>query len=717
MKTINAKEVLAHPTENSILVNCLVEVFDSATGQLLSSDKQIKISLECEDIHSSDIDVSWLAQTVAKKCKYITKKLMTKVENAIYELHLRNTSNFIGGFDNRADEEGIAYRIDECLECMYGSIEEKVTATSEILFLCKRVQYLRIVIQNDTLLSALSRILSDDLTQSTALIFNVGKIFLIISYFEELHPYLLSYRVGSLIMSAMELEAQRIQQWEKDNLEEKLDGRHANSNTSQRQRHDNVMYICLTILNCLADNVTVFHKMMKKGIVSLLFKILQRRCMNCVHGIFVLMKRASIFEENVHDIVTLEKNTVICKLVSFLSRTNDGAIDDVLPVLFNLSFDSRCLQQMLDANIISFLPSLLRVSSSRLFALRILYHLSACNTRRMQLQSEELTSLVTHLLFNNPHKCISVELGAVVVNLSLIPFHAEQMILSVGGMISQAIKNKDILLLKTIRNLSIWTHCLQIGIEDAVESEDYDSLLELTKSPSRFFSHLPQGDEESTGDTPQPLSNYSACRFWNDHVENIAIACFNQEDDNVVLELIGTLNHMTSDDMAASKNWASFMTEMNILEFISRILKQEEREIDMVLEVIILCSQMCDSVESAELLRDSNTIKEILEIRTICEQDPEILLQLLDACHKLLSFEETRHNLLMKTDAFDFLIETLECEDEVLRFSSTCCLDLIITLERETKHKILEGFAKVAKEKRFCLHNKVWLCHNQSIFQ
>lgn len=715
MKTINAKEVLAHPTENSILVNCHVETFDSATGQLFSSDKQIKISLECEDIHCSNIDVSRLAQTVTKKCKYIPKKLMTKVENAIYELHLRNTSNFIGDFNNRADEEDIAYRIDECLECMYGSIEEKIAITSEILFLCKRVQNLRIVLQNDTLLSALSRILSDDLTQSTALIFNVGKIFLIIAYFEELHPYLSSYRVGSLIMSAMELEAQRIQQWEKDNLEENLDGRHTISYNSQRQRHDNVMYICLTILNCLADNVTVFHKMMKKGIVPLLFKILQRKCMNCVHGIFVLMKRASIFEENVHNIVTLENS--IAKLVSFLSRTNDGVIDDVLPVLFNLSFDSRCLQQMLHGDIISFLPSLLRVSSSRPFALRILYHLSACNTSRMQLQSEELTSLVTHLLFNNPHKCISAELGAVVVNLSLIPFHAEQMILSVGGMISQAIKNKDILLLKTIRNLSIWTHCLQIGIEDAIESEDFDSLLELTKNPSRFFSHLPQSDQESTGDMPRPISNYSACKFWNDHIESIAIACFNQENDDVVLELIGTLNHMTSDDMAASKNWASFMTEMNILDFILRILKQEQREIDMVLEVIILCSQMCDSVESAALLNDSTTIREILEIRTICEQDSEILLQLLDACHKLLSFEETRHNLLMKTDAFDFLIEALECENEVLRFSSTCCLDLIITLERETKHEILETFAKVAKEKRFCLHNKVWLCHTQSTFQ
>lgn len=96
----------------------------------------------------------------------------------------------------------------------------QITGTAMILQLCRDILNLEQLIQNSTLMGALTRVLQDEHKRSLELTYNILKIFLAFSNFAEMHPIMTNYKIGALTMKVTEFELKRIEVREKERLEQ-----------------------------------------------------------------------------------------------------------------------------------------------------------------------------------------------------------------------------------------------------------------------------------------------------------------------------------------------------------------------------------------------------------------------------------------------------------------------------------------------------------------
>jgi len=173
------------------------------------------------------------------------------------------------------------------------------------------------------------------------------------------------------------------------------------------RKEENVLFICLSILDNLADEFTVLRKMVKKSLVHCLVGCiyLQNVC-----PALSLLKKASIFEETAIELSSSSSGVAISRLAELLSRSsntssndNESTIQqDVVITLFNLSFHQDCVALISDVeDIHSRLVLLLENESSvscTTTILQLMYHLSSREEDRQQLYEASITPHLIQLL-------------------------------------------------------------------------------------------------------------------------------------------------------------------------------------------------------------------------------------------------------------------------------------------------------------------------------
>jgi hypothetical protein len=230
--------------------------------------------------------------------------------------------------------------------------------------------------------------------------------------------------------------------------------------------------------------------------------------------------------------------------------------------------------------------------------------------------------------------------------MSVIPMFAEQMMPSVEKLVDRVRENNDILLTKLLRNLSVWTRKLQIGIEIALETRNNNTISLLTKDHSKYVKQVKR---ECSEECPRYFNNYRSFKFWNQHIEQIASICSTTENEDLLIELIGVLNHLTINDMAPSLSWSTISQKYSLLALVRRCTVSGMNHTDMNIEAVILCNQICSHAEGASLIAKADVISSIIELCDDRDEDTEFLLQTLCLCETLLSFGDTRKELLINT--------------------------------------------------------------------
>ncbi len=104
--------------------------------------------------------------------------------------------------------------LDEYLEMLYQvsgksdkekeeGLRAQERGTAMILKLCRDVMNLEQLIQNSTVMGAITRVLQEEYKKSLDLTFNILRIFLAFSNFMEMHSLMANYRIGVLTMKVM----------------------------------------------------------------------------------------------------------------------------------------------------------------------------------------------------------------------------------------------------------------------------------------------------------------------------------------------------------------------------------------------------------------------------------------------------------------------------------------------------------------------------------
>ena len=236
------------------------------------------------------------------------------------------------------------------------------------------------------------------------------------------------------------------------------------------------------------------------------------------------------------------------------------------------------------------------------------------------------------------------------------PFWAETMISHLPIFLDAINSSNRMLATKLLRNMSKWTYDLQRCIGLAFKVSDDGPLTAMTNEPQKYLGFINGCTEGDRGG--DPYAKYRSLHHWKDAVPSL-MSSFSTEDDNdLLVEIIGTLVHLTANDLPSLTSWDDLITDYSLIDLMRNLITTRADSTDICLEVILLCSTLCESRLSANLLAESTLIHELLFVWEEVGGDFEIHLQILNLCEKLLYFEETRSTLLLGTGASLFAYYT-----------------------------------------------------------
>uniref|UniRef100_A0A7N8YIC8 Kinesin-associated protein 3-like n=1 Tax=Mastacembelus armatus TaxID=205130 RepID=A0A7N8YIC8_9TELE len=536
-----------HPTEKALVIHYEVEasILGEGGGHMLGDRKEGQKIVRLKSL-SPSTDVGALAKKVVDECKLISPSHLPQVEQLLY--YLQNRKSFPGEVEKKEkktvkpreltpfegmelNEEASITRVDEYVELLYEDIPEKIRGSALILQLARNPDNLEELLNNEAALGALARVLREDWKQSVELATIIIYIFFCFSSFSQFHGVVSHYKIGALCMSVVEHELKKHDIWLED-LHKKSKSAPENGSLRKDQgkalrkyqgllaKQEQLLRVSLYLLLNLAEDTRTELKMRNKNIVTLLVKVLERDDEELLVLVVSFLKKLSIFLENKNDMAEMD---TVERLARLVPCDHEDLLNLTLRLLLNLSFDSGLRAKMVEVGLLPKLSALLGDENNRQVAMRILYHISIDDRYKGMFVYTDCIPQLMQMVFENGEEEIEPELISICINLAANIRNAQLMCEGNGlkMLMKRALKMKDCLLMKMIRNIS-----------------QHDG---LTK----------------------PL--------FIDYVGDLAAEIRADEEEEWVLECLGTLANLTLPDL----DWELVLREYNLVPYLKDRLKPE----------------------------------------------------------------------------------------------------------------------------------------------
>ncbi|XP_041849149.1 kinesin-associated protein 3-like [Melanotaenia boesemani] len=678
-RKVTAGSLDVHPTEKALVVNYEVEASvlgedgDPVLGERKEGQKIIRVKSL-----SPTTDLSALAKKVVEECKLIPTSRLSQVEQLLYYLQNRKSSPVEGkSKENREkrtakprdltpfegmelNEEASITQVDEYVELLYEGIPEKIRGSALILQLARNPDNLEELLHNEAALGALARVLREDWKQSIELATIIIYIFFCFSSFSQFHGVVSHYKIGTLCMSVVEHELKRHDMWREDLRKKNKACESAPENGSLRRdqekalrkyqgllaKQEQLLRVSLYLLLNLAEDTRTELKMRNKNIVGLLVKVLERDDEELLVLVVSFLKKLSIFLENKNDMAEVD---TVERLARLIPCEHEDLLNLTLRLLLNLSFDSGLKAKMVEVGLLPKLTALLGDENNQQVAMRILYHISMDDRFKGMFVYTDCVPQLMQMLYEHCEEDIEAELISLCINLAANKRNAQLMCEGNGlkMLMKRALKTKDCLLMKMIRNIS-----------------------------------------QHNGPT-KPL--------FIDYVGDLAAEIRAQEKEEWVLECLGTLANLTIPDL----DWELVLKEYNLVPYLKDRLKPGSAEDDLILEVVIMIGTVSTDDACAAMLAKSGIIPALIELLNAQQEDDEFVCQIVYVFYQMVFHQATRDVIIKDTQAPAYLIDLMHDKNAEIRKVCDNTLDIIAEYDEEWGRKI--------QSEKFRFHNNQWL--------
>ncbi|XP_027138981.1 kinesin-associated protein 3 isoform X2 [Larimichthys crocea] len=678
LRKVTAGSLDVHPTEKALVVHYEVEatILGEGGGHMLGERKEGQKIIRVKSL-SPSTDVGALAKKVMEECKLIPASRLPQVEQLLYYLQNRKSSPVEGKLEKKEkrtvkpreltpfegmeiNEEACITRVDEYIELLYEGIPEKIRGSALILQLARNPDNLEELLHNEAVLGALARVLREDWKQSVDLATIIIYIFFCFSSFSQFHGVVSHYKIGALCMSVVEHELKRHDVWREELRKKNKACESAPENSSLRRDQDKAMRkyqgllakqeqllrVSLYLLLNLAEDTRTELKMRNKNIVGLLVKVLERDDEELLVLVVSFLKKLSIFLENKNDMAEVD---TVERLAHLVPCDHDDLLNLTLRLLLNLSFDSGLRAKMVEVGLLPKLTALLGDENNRQVAMRILYHISIDDRFKGMFVYTDCIPQLMRMLYEHSEEEIEGEIISICINLAANKRNAQLMCEGNGlkMLMKRALKMKDCLLMKMIRNIS-----------------QHDG---LTK----------------------PL--------FIDYVGDLAAEIRAEEEEVWVLECLGTLANLTIPDL----DWELVLKEYNLVPYLKDRLKPGSAEDDLILEVVIMIGTVSMDDACAAMLAKSGIIPALIELLNAQQEDDEFVCQIVYVFYQMVFHQATRDVIIKDTQAPAYLIDLMHDKNAEIRKVCDNTLDIIAEYDEEWGRKI--------QSEKFRFHNNQWL--------
>uniref|UniRef100_A0A8C1D9Y4 Kinesin-associated protein 3a n=1 Tax=Cyprinus carpio carpio TaxID=630221 RepID=A0A8C1D9Y4_CYPCA len=662
-----------HPTEKALVVQYEVE----ATILRETGDPMLGERKECQKIIrlkslNSNTDIASLARKVVEECRLISPSRLPEVEQLLFYLQNRKKSaekkekkqikpRDLTPFEGiELDEEANINSIDDYVELLYEDIPEKIRGATLILHLARNPDNLEELLQNETALGALARVLREDWKQSVDLATTIIYVFFCFSSFSQFHGLITHYKIGALCMSIIEHELKRYDLWQDELQKKKKAGDDDPDNQNLKKEYEKalkkyhglltkqeqLLRVALYLLLNLSEDTRTELKMRNKNIVHLLVKTLDRDSEELLVLVVSFLKKLSIFLENKNDMAEID---TVEKLAKLVPCEHEDLLNVTLRLLLNLSFDTGLRSKMVQADLLPKLTSLLGDEAQRQIAMCILYHISMDDRFKSMFAYTDCIPQVMKMLFDCVEERIDAELISFCINLAANKRNAQIMCEGNGlkMLMKRALKLKDPLMMKMIRNIS-----------------QHDG-------PSK--------------------------NLFIDYVGDLAAQIGLKEEEEFVIECLGTLSNLTIPDL----DWELVLKEYNLVPYLKDHLKPGSAEDDLILEVVIMIGTVSMDDSCAVMLAKSGIIPALIELLNAQQEDDEFVCQIVYVFYQMVFHQATRDVIIKETQAPAYLIDLMHDKNAEIRKVCDNTLDIIAEYDVEWGKKI--------QSEKFRWHNSQWL--------
>ncbi|XP_010220179.1 PREDICTED: kinesin-associated protein 3, partial [Tinamus guttatus] len=509
---------------------------------------------------------------------------------------------------------------------------------------------------SETVLGALARVLREDWKQSVELATNIIYIFFCFSSFSQFHGLITHYKIGALCMNIIDHELKRHELWQEELAKKKKAVDEDPENQTLKKdyektykkyqglviKQEQLLRVALYLLLNLAEDTRTELKMRNKNIVHMLVKALDRDNFELLILVVSFLKKLSIFMENKNDMVEMD---IVEKLVKMVPCEHEDLLNITLRLLLNLSFDTGLRNKMVQVGLLPKLTALLANENYKQVAMCILYHISMDDRFKSMFAYTDCIPQLMKMLFECPDERVDLELISFCINLAANKRNV-QLICEGNGLkmlMKRALKFKDPLLMKMIRNIS-----------------QHDG---PTKS------------------------------LFIDYVGDLAAQISNDEEEEFVIECLGTLANLTLPDL----DWELVLKEYTLVPYLKDKLKPGSAEDDLVLEVVIMIGTVSMDDSCAALLAKSGIIPALIELLNAQQEDDEFVCQIIYVFYQMVFHQATRDVIIKETRIF-------------LKFKCTS-FAIIGAWPMFFLHKpeYDEEWAKKIQSEKFRWHNSQWL--------
>uniref|UniRef100_A0A8C1V248 Kinesin-associated protein 3a n=1 Tax=Cyprinus carpio TaxID=7962 RepID=A0A8C1V248_CYPCA len=667
-----------HPTEKALVVQYEVEatILGEMGDPMLGERKECQKIIRLKSLNSNT-DIASLARKVVEECRLISPSRLPEVEQLLFYLQNRKKSaekkekkqikpRDLTPFEGmELDEEANINSIDDYVELLYEDIPEKIRGATLILHLARNPDNLEELLQNETALGALARVLREDWKQSVDLATTIIYVFFCFSSFSQFHGLITHYKIGVLCMSIIEHELKRYDLWQDELLKKKKvldflkrDDDPDNQNLKKEYekalkkyhglltKQEQLLRVALYLLLNLSEDTRTELKMRNKNIVHLLVKTLDRDSEELLVLVVSFLKKLSIFLENKNDMAEID---TVEKLAKLVPCEHEDLLNVTLRLLLNLSFDTGLRSKMVQADLLPKLTSLLGDEAQRQIAMCILYHISMDDRFKSMFAYTDCIPQVMKMLFDCGDERIDAELISFCINLAANKRNAQIMCEGNGlkMLMKRALKHKDPLMMKMIRNIS-----------------QHDG-------PSK--------------------------NLFIDYVGDLAAQIGLKEEEEFVIECLGTLSNLTIPDL----DWELVLKEYNLVPYLKDHLKPGSAEDDLILEVVIMIGTVSMDDSCAVMLAKSGIIPALIELLNAQQEDDEFVCQIVYVFYQMVFHQATRDVIIKETQAPAYLIDLMHDKNAEIRKVCDNTLDIIAEYDVEWGKKI--------QSEKFRWHNSQWL--------
>ncbi|XP_008580297.1 PREDICTED: kinesin-associated protein 3, partial [Galeopterus variegatus] len=365
---------------------------------------------------------------------------------------------------------------------------------------------------------------------------------------------------------------------------------------------------------------------------------------------------------------------IVEKLVKMIPCEHEDLLNITLRLLLNLSFDTGLRNKMVQVGLLPKLTALLGNENCKQIAMCVLYHISMDDRFKSMFAYTDCIPQLMKMLFECSDERIDFELISFCVNLAANKRNV-QLICEGNGLkmlMKRALKFKDPLLMKMIRNIS-----------------QHDG----------------------------PTKN-----LFIDYVGDLAAQISNDEEEEFVIECLGTLANLTIPDL----DWELVLKEYKLAPYLKDKLKPGAAEDDLVLEVVIMIGTVSMDDSCAALLAKSGIIPALIELLNAQQEDDEFVCQIIYVFYQMVFHQATRDVIIKETRILSVFITDNDFSHIWKRhiFFFLANVEIMLktpSFEINLEDKLLsmeavgpkseydEEWAKKIQSEKFRWHNSQWL--------